>query len=255
MSANTNQCQLWFGIVTLFPEMFEAVTCYGVTGKAVDRGIVEVQSWNPKDFTDGKPHRTDDTPFGGGPGMLMTAEPLRAALAAARAAAPADTKAIYLSPQGKQLTQTQAQTLSRAKGLILLAGRYEGVDERVIQLDIDEEWSIGDYVLTGGELPAMTLMDVLIRLLPGVVGDAQSVVQDSFSDNLLDCPHFTKPRQVGNLDTPEVLLSGDHQAIKRWRLQQSLGRTFKRRPDLLQERELSELEQQLLAEYLQQQNQ
>lgn len=246
---------LWFGVVTLLPEMFTCISEYGITGKAIQRGLAEIHTWNPRDFvTD--PHRTvDDKPFGGGPGMLLMAEPVLAALDAAKAQAPANTKTAYLTPQGHRLTQQDMNLISQSEGLILLAGRYEGIDERIIELAVDEEWSIGDYVLSGGELPAMVLMDAVIRLLPDAIGNAASTEAETFNHDLLDYPHFTRPRQINNLAVPEVLLSGDHRAIARWRLQQSLIRTLQRRPDLLTKKSLSELEKTLLDEYMQQQDQ
>lgn len=245
-----NATTFWFGVISLIPDAFQTLTDYGVTGRAITRRQVELQYWNPRDFSDNNQQQVDDKPFGGGPGMLLMAPPLRAAIAAARKAAPANTKVIYLTPQGRPFTQATAEHISQEGSLILLCGRYEGVDERVLQRDVDEEWSIGDYVLTGGELPAMVIMDAIIRLLDGAVGDADSVRQDTFSDGLLDHPHFTRPQVVGSLAVPNVLLSGDHGAIARWRLQQSLGRTFERRPDLLQKKQLSEIEQTLIKQYL-----
>ncbi len=228
-------------IVTLFPEMLSAVTEYGVTGRAVNEGLVKVTCFNPRDFTRDRHRTVDDRPYGGGPGMVMTAEPLRAALNAARDWAGL-ARVVYLSPQGQRLkhaTIMQFVGASAEQALILIAGRYEGVDERFIELEVDEEWSIGDYVLSGGELPAMVLMDAVIRQLPGVLGHEQSAQQDSFADVLLDCPHYTRPPEFGGLKVPEVLVSGDHQAIQQWRHQQALKRTAERRPDLLVERDQS----------------
>lgn len=242
----------WFGVVGLMPELLAGFTEYGVIGRALKREIATMQFWNPRDFVSDKQRKIDDTAYGGGPGMILAAPPLLAALKAARQAAPADTHVVYLSPQGVPFNQAAACDASRKAGLILLAGRYEGIDERVIQQQVDAEWSIGDYVLSGGELPAMVVMDALIRLLPGTLGDECSAVQDSFSNGLLDYPHFTKPPLVDNMGVPKVLLSGNHQAIADWRLMQSLGRTMERRPDLLQTRTLSDKEQTLLAEYLKQ---
>lgn len=248
---NRQEHRLWFGIVTLFPEMFDIVSRYGVTGKAVQRKLVAIHTENPRDFAEGKHKHVDAKPFGGGAGMLLMAQPLQAALTAAKQIAPPNTKTIYLTPQGKKLTQQAARDMSEARGLILLSGRYEGIDERVIESDVDEEWSIGDYVLTGGELPAMVLMDAVIRLLPNALGDVASVTEETFQDGLLKHPQFSKPRYLGNLGIPEVLLSGDHKAIQQWRLQQSLGRTMERRPDLLENRPMSENEKELLQQYLQ----
>ena len=237
-----------FDVVSLFPEMFDALRV-GVTGRAIDRGQVDLALWNPRDYAQ-DPHRTvDDRPYGGGPGMVMMVEPLRAALSDAKAAAP-DSRVLYLSPQGRRLDQAAVRDLAAGSGLILLAGRYEGVDERLIEAYVDEEWSIGDYVLSGGELPAMVLMDAVIRLLPGVLGHAESAEQDSYVDGLLDCPHFTRPEEIEGRAVPAVLKSGNHELIRRWRLQQALGRTWLRRPDLLEGRGLSGEERQLLDEFI-----
>lgn len=236
------------GIVSLFPEMFSAIRDSGVTGRAVNRGLISLAFWNPRDYA-GDRHRTvDDRPYGGGPGMLMQVAPLKEALRAARAELGEQVKTIYLSPQGRLLTQAAVSELAREPALILLAGRYEGVDERLLESEIDEEWSIGDYVLSGGELPAMVVIDAMARLLPGVLGHEQSAQEDSFSNGLLDCPHYTRPELIDGAAVPEVLLSGDHEQIRRWRLQQSLWRTAERRPDLLRQRILSDEEKELLAE-------
>lgn len=245
---------MWVGVVTLFPEMLDAVTAWGVTGRAVKTGRLQVQSFNPRDYTEDAYRRVDDRPYGGGPGMLMMIEPLRRALAAARAAgrsAGGEPKVIYLSPQGQRLQQAAVQQLSTESALILLCGRYEGVDERLLQQEVDAEWSIGDYVLSGGELPAMVLVDTVCRLLPGVLGHEDSAVEDSFVEGLLDCPHYTRPEVYEGQAVPAVLLSGNHAEIRRWRLKQMLGRTWERRPDLLQDRVLTRQEQELLAEYRQ----
>lgn len=240
-------------VVTLFPQAVHAVTEYGVTGRAVTAGIVDIAYWNPRDFTHDKHRSVDDRPYGGGPGMLMKYEPLHAAIAEAKSAARQATgrqsKVIYLSPQGRLLDQQAIKELAR-HNLVLIAGRYEGIDERLIETDIDEEWSIGDYVLSGGELAAMVVIDATARLQPGSLGDEQSAQQDSFMDGLLDCPHYTRPETIAERDVPAVLLGGDHAAISQWRLQQSLGRTWQRRPDLLQQRHLSREEQRLLQEYI-----
>lgn len=243
--------QRWFGVVSLFPEMFQTFTEQGVTGRAVKSGMLQVECFNPRDFTHDKHRTVDDRPYGGGPGMLMMVEPLTDAIRAAKQAAGKKTKVIYLSPQGKKLDQRGVKQLSQNESLILVAGRYEGIDERVIESEIDEEWSVGDYVLSGGELPAMILMDAVARFVPGVLGHKQSAEQDSFSDGLLDCPHYTRPEDLhGNL-VPPVLLSGDHQKIKQWRKKQSLGRTWQRRPELLNDLALTEEQQRLLDEYQQ----
>lgn len=240
---------MWMGIVTLFPEMFEAVTAYGITGRAVDAGILALEFWNPRDFATDRHRTVDDKPYGGGPGMLMKVGPLRAAIGAARQKGGDDCSVICLSPQGKQLDQQALGSLAGRDRLVLVAGRYEGIDERVIEADIDEEYSIGDYVVSGGELPAMVLIDGVTRLLPGAVGDPDSVAGDSFVDGLLDYPQYTRPESVDGHGVPPVLLSGNHEEIRRWRLKQALGRTFDRRPDLLAARELTQEEQALLEEY------
>jgi len=240
-----------FDLVTLFPEMFRALDEQGVTGRAVDRGLVELGFWNPRDYTQDVHRTVDDRPYGGGPGMVMKVEPLKAAIEHAKAVAKPGTPVIYLSPQGRRLDHSAAQALAKRDGMILIAGRYEGIDERIIDCYVDEEWSIGDYVLSGGELAAMVLMDAVIRLIPGVLGDADSAEQDSHVDGLLDCPHYTRPEEIDEQVVPPVLLSGNHEAIRRWRLQQSLGRTWLRRPDLLQDRKLSADEQILLDEFIQ----
>lgn len=237
-----------FDVISLFPEMFDALRV-GITGRAIERGYVDLHLWNPRDYT-GDVHRTvDDRPYGGGPGMVMMVEPLGAAIADARKAAP-QARVVYLSPQGQRLDQGLANELAGDDGLILLAGRYEGIDERAIEAHVDQEVSVGDYVLSGGELPAMVLMDAVIRLLPGVLGHADSAAQDSYMDGLLDCPHYTRPELVAGHGVPAVLLSGNHELIRRWRLQQALGRTWLRRPDLLQGRALSIEEQTLLNDFI-----
>lgn len=237
-----------FDVISLFPEMFSAMR-QGVTGRAVERGQVALQLWNPRDFADDVHRTVDDRPYGGGPGMVMMVEPLRQAIGAAKAAAP-DSRVLYLSPQGRRLDQAAVREMATGSGLVLLAGRYEGIDERLIDAYVDEEWSIGDYVLSGGELPAMVLMDAVIRLLPGVLGHADSAEQDSYVDGLLDCPHYTRPEEIEGHAVPEVLKSGNHELIRRWRLQQALGRTWLRRPDLLEGRPLSSEEQKLLDEFI-----
>lgn len=245
---------MWIGVISLFPDMFRAITDFGVTGRAVKRGLLEINLWNPRDFAHDKHRSVDDRPYGGGPGMLMMVQPLRDAIQAAKQAAGDDVKVIYLSPQGKKLTQSGVAELAQHRKLILVAGRYEGIDERVIQSEIDEEWSIGDYVLSGGELPAMTLVDAVSRLVPGVLGDMASAEQDSFTDGLLDCPHYTRPENLDGMMVPDVLLSGNHEHIRRWRLKQSLGRTWQRRPELLNNLALTDEQAKLLAEYVQERN-
>lgn len=222
-----------FGVVTLFPEMFDALIDFGVTGRAIREGMVEVGFWNPRDHAQDRHRSVDDRPYGGGPGMVMSAPPLVAAIREAKASVGSGAKVLYLSPQGPRLTQAKAEALAVAGALVLVAGRYEGIDERVIEAAVDEEISIGDYVLSGGELPAMVLMDAVIRLLPGALGHGESAAQDSFSEGLLDCPHYTRPEVFEGLAVPEVLLSGDHEKIRRWRLEQSRHRTAARRPDLI----------------------
>ena len=240
---------MWIGIVSLFPEMFDAVAAYGITARAMEEGILELAFWNPRDFA-GDRHRTvDDKPYGGGPGMLMKVGPLRDAIHAAKAAGGEDCNVIYLSPQGRRVDQQVLNELAGRERVILVAGRYEGIDERVIETEIDEEYSIGDYVLSGGELAAMVLIDGMTRLLPGAVGDPASVEHDSFFEGLLDYPQYTRPESIDGMDVPRVLLGGNHKEIDRWRLKQSLGRTLEKRPDLLESRELTELERQLLDEY------
>jgi tRNA (guanine-N1)-methyltransferase len=246
---------LRIAVVTLFPEMFDAVTRYGITGRAVDRGLVEVHCINPRNFTSDRHQTVDARPYGGGPGMVMMPGPLAAATAAAkdwlsgRGANLATARVIYLSPQGKPLNHTGVAKLGTLESLILIAGRYEGVDERFIDAEVDEEWSIGDYVLSGGELPAMVMIDALTRRLPGALGDAESAEQDSFVKGLLDCPHYTRPEAFAGRRVPSVLLSGDHKRIERWRLQQSLGRTWERRPELLQSIQLDSASEALLQAY------
>tara|TARA_R110002033_G_scaffold59417_2_gene109226 strand:+ start:17145 stop:17864 length:720 start_codon:yes stop_codon:yes gene_type:complete len=229
--------------------MFQAITQYGVTGRAIKSGLVEVDFFNPRDFTHDKHKTVDDRPYGGGPGMLMKVQPLKDAIASAKLLVP-NAKVIYLSPQGRTLTQEGVQQLAKQAEFILVAGRYEGVDERLIQSEIDEEWSIGDFVLSGGELPAMVLMDAVFRMVPGVLGKQASADEDSFSDGLLDCPHYTRPEVLNGEPVPSVLLSGNHEEIRRWRLKQKLARTFQRRPDLLQNLELDKEQQLLLEEFI-----
>jgi tRNA (guanine37-N1)-methyltransferase len=246
---------LQFDVVTLFPAMFDAVTELGVTGRARERGLYQFVAWNPRDFAVNAHRTVDDRPYGGGPGMVMMAEPLGKALRAARqrqqSAGVERPRLVHLSPQGRLLDHALVAGLAREGGVVLLAGRYEGVDERLIgRLEI-EEISIGDYVLSGGELAAMVLMDSVVRQLPGVLGDAESAVQDSFVDGLLDCPHYTRPEVYEGLAVPAVLMSGNHAAIARWRLKQALGRTWQRRPELLERRVLSSEERVLLEEYRQ----
>lgn len=242
---------LGFGVVTLFPEMFHAITEYGVTGRAFQQGLLSLRCWNPRDFTDDRHRTVDDRPYGGGPGMVMKVAPLRAAIRAAKVATARSTKVIALSPQGRLLNQAEINQLAAHPSLILVCGRYEGIDERLVQQDIDEEWSIGDYVLSGGELPAMTLIDTLARCLPGVLGQPRSAQQDSFAQGLLDAPHYTRPPVLEGATVPPILLSGDHANVERWRLKQSLGRTWLRRPELLKDLALTDQQQRLLLEFQQ----
>lgn len=241
---------MWIGIISLFPEMFKAITDFGVTGRAVKQNLLQVQCWNPRDFTFDKHKTVDDRPYGGGPGMLMMVQPLRDAIREAKATACKEdgvaAKVIYLSPQGRKLDQAGVQTLATNQKLILVCGRYEGIDERLIQTEIDEEWSIGDYVLTGGELPAMTLIDAVARFIPGVLGKQASALEDSFAEGLLDCPHYTRPEVLDGLPVPQVLMSGHHEQIRKWRLEQSLERTWLRRPELLDSLALTDEQRVLL---------
>ena len=237
---------MFIGIITLFPEMFKAITEFGVTGRAVKHNLLQVQCYNPRDFTHDKHKTVDDRPYGGGPGMLMMVQPLRDAIHSAKADAGDGVKVIYLSPQGRKLEQAGVKELSLNSKMILVCGRYEGIDERLIQSEIDEEWSVGDYVLTGGELPAMTLIDAVARFIPGVLGKQESAQEDSFADGLLDCPHYTRPEVLDGLTVPPVLMSGNHAEICKWRLKQSLERTWLRRPELLESLALTDEQRKLL---------
>jgi len=248
--ANTPRSKLHIGVVTLFPEMLAAVSQVGITGRAVEQSLVVIHSCNPRDFTTDKHRTVDDRPYGGGPGMVMKVAPLREAIRSAKAQVPKGSPVIHLSPQGRRLDQAGLHELVALPGMVLVASRYEGVDERLIAAEIDQEWSIGDYVLSGGELAAMVLIDGVIRLLPGALGHEDSADQDSFSGGLLDYPHYTRPERVDDREVPAVLLSGDHQAIHRWRQKQALGRTWLRRPDLLEELSLDETQRQLLDEFI-----
>ena len=237
-------------VVSLFPEMFKVLSDYGITGRAISRGIVETVFWNPRDYSDDNHHTVDDRPYGGGPGMVLMMKPLREAIRRARNDSDTPARVIYLSPQGRKLDQKALKTLSNHERVVLVCGRYEGIDERLISEEVDEEWSIGDYVLSGGELAAMVCIDGMTRLLPEALGHEDSAVQDSFVAGLLDHPHYTRPEEVDGVPVPPVLLSGDHQAIERWRQKQSLGRTWLRRPDLLEKLELNIEQQQLLDEFI-----
>ncbi|WP_119395035.1 tRNA (guanosine(37)-N1)-methyltransferase TrmD [Salinibius halmophilus] len=229
---------MWIGVVTIFPEMLQALTDCGVSRRAVEQGKVVVDTINPRDFTHDVHKTVDDRPFGGGPGMLMKYEPVVAAINEAKRRAPGAAKVIYLSPQGKVFNQQAATALTSEENLIFLCGRYEGVDERIVEAHVDEEWSLGDFVLSGGELAAMTMMDAIIRLLPGVLNHDRSAVEDSFTNGLLDCPHYTRPVEIDGMSVPDVLRSGNHAAIENWRNQQALARTWLRRPELLKDVEL-----------------
>jgi tRNA (guanine37-N1)-methyltransferase len=245
-------------VVTLFPEMVAQAAAFGVTGRALTRGLWQLGLWNPREFTTDNHKTVDDRPYGGGPGMVMLAEPLSQAIAAARsaqaAAGVAATRVIYMSPAGIPLTHERVLALALQKdaGYILLAGRYEGIDERLLARESDEEVAIGDFVVSGGELPALMLIDAVARHLPGALNDEQSAQQDSFANGLLDCPHYTRPEVLDGIAVPEVLMSGHHEQIRRWRLQQALGRTWERRPELLGRRQLTKEEASLLAAYQQQ---
>ena len=236
-------------VITLFPDEFRPLVDLGVTGRAIREGGVALELLNPRDFAVDRHRTVDDRPYGGGPGMVMAVEPLRSTIRAARDNAAANARVALLSPQGRVLDQQAMRELAQREDLILVCGRYEGIDERLIELEIDEEWSIGDYVLSGGELAAAVMIDAVTRLLPGVLGDELSAQQDSFSEGLLDCQHYTRPEQVEGMAVPPVLMSGDHEAIERWRKKQSLGRTWLRRPDLLEGLELDAESEALLAEF------
>lgn len=224
-------------VVTLFPGMFDALTQHGITGRAARSGLIDIQCVNPRDYAENKHRSVDDRPYGGGPGMVMSPDPLvKAVNAAKEGIGEGDVRVIYLSPQGQRLTQAKAVEIAAWSSCILVAGRYEGVDERFVTQCVDEELSIGDYVVSGGELPAMVLLDTVIRLLPGALGDADSAVQDSFYEGLLDCPHYTRPECYGDAAVPSVLLSGDHRKIELWRKKQAISRTYQRRPDLFEQR-------------------
>jgi tRNA (guanine37-N1)-methyltransferase len=239
-------------VVTLFPEMIRQVMEFGVTGRAVKRGLLSVGTEDPRTHTSDVHRTVDDRPYGGGPGMVMKPEPLCAAIAAAAARVPAGSRRIYLSAQGRRFDQGYAEALKSEPGVVLVAGRYEGIDERVIATSIDEELSVGDYVLSGGELPALMVIDAVARLMDGALNDARSSVEESFADGLLDWPHYTRPVEYAGLTVPQVLQGGDHERIRRWRLREALGRTWRRRPDLFLTRRASSAEEiELLNEYLQ----
>ena len=237
-------------VVSLFPEMIQDAAAWGVTGRALDKGLVKLGCTNPRDFTADVHQTVDDRPYGGGPGMVLKVEPVGAAIEAARDKLPAGSKVVFLSPQGRVFDQQKAGELAALPGMVLVCGRYEGFDERLVDAYADEELSIGDYVLSGGEYGALVVIDAVMRLLPGVLGDEASAEQDSFMEGLLDCPHYTRPENIDGRRVPPELLSGDHAGIERWRLKQALGRTWVRRPDLLSGRELTGEERLLIDEYL-----
>lgn len=239
-----------FDVITLFPELFSSFMQHGISGRALRQDIASLNLWNPRDYTSDPHRRVDDRPYGGGPGMLMQVAPLQNTIQAIKTIVPT-SPVIYLSPQGQVLKQAMLRTLiQECSGIILIAGRYEGVDERLLECCVDAEWSIGDYVLSGGELPILILIDALIRLLPGALGHADSALQDSYSNDILDCPHYTRPEEIAGLKVPSVLLSGNHTAINKWRLQQALGRTWLRRSDLLEQRGVAEDERQMLHAFI-----
>jgi tRNA (guanine37-N1)-methyltransferase len=242
---------MWFGVITLFPDMFAAIRDVGMTGRAVTQGLIQLETWNPRDFTTDNYRRVDERPYGGGPGMVMLIEPLAKAITAAKARAESlgvDAPVVYLSPQGRRFDDAATTQLAKQQGLILLCGRYEGIDERLIRRFVDAEWSIGDYVLSGGELPAMVMIDAISRRIDGVLGHHQSAEQDSFATGLLDCPHYTRPEVYDGESVPAVLLSGHHADIERWRWQESIKRTLLRRPDLLDSAPLSTEQRRWLAQ-------
>jgi len=236
-------------VITLFPELVQAVIQHGVVGRAADNKLLTLKLWNPRDFTKDKHRTVDDRPYGGGPGMLMKVEPLQACISAVRLQSP-DAKLVYLSPQGKLIRQKLINEVVQWQNLILLCGRYEGIDERILQQEVDEEWSIGDYVISGGELAAMVCIDAITRQIPGALGHHDSAELDSFSAGLLDCPHYTRPEIINGLKVPEVLLNGNHKLIQDWRDKMALGKTWKNRPDLLEQTELNERQKVLLKEFI-----
>ncbi|TNG00965.1 MAG: tRNA (guanosine(37)-N1)-methyltransferase TrmD [Gammaproteobacteria bacterium] len=242
-----------FDVISLFPDMVQQACQYGVTGRALERGLAKLVCWNPRDETEDVHRTVDDRPYGGGPGMVMMAEPLDRTLSKVQQQVP-NSPVIYLSPQGKPMTQALLRERLQTPGMVLICGRYEGIDDRFVDARVDEEWSLGDFVLSGGEIGAIAVIDAMSRLIPGALGDEQSADQDSFMDGLLDCPHFTRPEVWQDKKAPSVLLSGHHEQIRQWRLQQSLGRTWLRRPDLLEKRVLNDEEQSLLDEFIKQQD-
>jgi tRNA (guanine37-N1)-methyltransferase len=239
-----------FDVVSLFPEMVLGAAAFGVTGRAIERDLVQLAVWNPRDYVYDRHKTVDDRPYGGGPGMLMKYQPLADAVAAAKIQKSTNSsKVICLTPQGRPITQSLLQTATNLEQLILIAGRYEGIDERFVTGVCDEEWSLGDFVISGGELAALVIVDGITRLLPGVLGDEASAVNDSYTDGLLDCPHYTRPEVIQGQGVPQVLLSGHHADIERWRLKQALGRTWQRRPDMLKNKVLTPEQSALLQEF------
>ena len=238
-------------VVTLFPDMIRACCRYGIPRIAIEKGLLDLHTWNPRDYASNRHRKVDDRPYGGGPGMVMQVQPLADTIEVARAQG--DGPVMYLSPQGRRLDQVAVRRFAELPHMILLAGRYEGIDERIVEQYVDEEWSVGDYVLSGGEPAALVCIDALARLLPGALGDGESALQDSFMDGLLDYPHYSRPEVVNGKAVPSVLLGGNHAEIERWRMKQSLGRTWQRRPDLLEQMTLGEEQKALLAEFIREQ--
>lgn len=249
-SSGAKITDMFFAVVSLFPEMFRALTESGVTRRAVSQGLIEIRCYNPRDYAHDSHRTVDDRPYGGGPGMLMKVQPLSDAIASARGDAPPGTKVVYMSPQGVRLNHSLVTRIHAWGSVILVAGRYEGIDERILQKEVDLEVSIGDYVLSGGEIPAMCVIDAVSRMVPGVLGDIRNAMEDTFADSLLHYPQYTRPEEIYGMQVPAVLMSGDHAKIRRWRLMQSLGRTWERRPDLLKSRRLNAEEEELLTLYL-----
>jgi tRNA (guanine37-N1)-methyltransferase len=252
-SSDKSKAGVRFDVVTLFPELVSSLTASGVIGRAANQALINLTCWNPRDYTTDRHQTVDDRSYGGGPGMVMKVEPLRDTVRDIKQQTGFNAqtgRVIYLSPQGKRLNQQAVIELAKCSQLIFIAGRYEGVDERFIETEVDEEWSLGDYVLSGGELPAMVMIDAIARMIPGVLGDQESAEQDSFMNQLLDYPHYTRPEVIGNLKVPAVLTGGDHQKIEQWRRKQALGRTWLRRPDLLKEISLSETDRKLLDQFI-----
>ncbi len=239
---------MFFGVVTLFPDMIQATLQQGVVGRALQSGLINLQTWNPRDYTHDVHRTVDDRPYGGGPGMIMKVEPLVAALQDGQKSLPNGVRRIYLSPQGIPVRQAMLREVAQEQGMLLVCGRYEGIDERIIQCEIDEEWSLGDFVLSGGEIAAAAVIDGVARLIPGVLGHSESAVLDSFENGWLDCPHYTRPESYKGKAVPPVLLSGNHEKIRRWRLEESIRRTLQRRPDLVNNRDLSEEEKEILEQ-------